>query len=147
METLERAATTMATQTRKRTADQPVILRKVHVVTPTDREENNELEADLKRMGCHGLWEKSWRVRSEDMVRELVTGEVDRVYASTIRGRPDRWNAELWGNVYRFKQGGKGMATKREDYTRDKFSLRLDPKYGYFVKDCKEKRERRMLAI
>jgi hypothetical protein len=24
------------------------------------------------------------------MVRELVTGEVDRVYASTIRGRPDR---------------------------------------------------------
>jgi hypothetical protein len=25
-------------------------------------------------------------VRSEDMVRELVTGEVDRVYASTIRG-------------------------------------------------------------
>jgi hypothetical protein len=30
------------------------------------------------------------------MVRELVTGEVDRVYTSTIRGRPDRWNAELW---------------------------------------------------
>ena len=46
-------------------------------------------------------------MRSEDMVRELVTGEVDRVYASTIRGRPDRWNAELWGNVYEFKQGGE----------------------------------------
>jgi hypothetical protein len=29
-------------------------------------------------------------MRSEDMVRELVTGEVDRVYVSTIRGRPDR---------------------------------------------------------
>lgn len=137
----------MATQARKRTAEKPVALRKVHVVTPTDREESNELEADLKRMGCHGLWEKSWRVRSEDMVRELVTGEVDRVYASTIRGRPDRWNAELWGNVYGFKQGGEGMATKREDCTRDKFALKLDPKYGYFVKDCKDERERRMLAF
>ena len=76
---------------------------------------------------------------------ELVTGEVDRIYASTIRGRPDRWNAELWGSVYRYKQGGKGMATQREDCTRDKFSLRLDPKYGYFVKDCKNERKRRML--
>ena len=98
-------------------------------------------------MGCLGLWEKSWRVRSEDMVRELVTGEVDRIYASTIRGRPDRWNAELWGSVYGLKQGWEGMATKRENCTRDIFSLRLDPKYGYFVKDCKDEREMRMLAF
>jgi hypothetical protein len=145
--TLERAATAMAIQTRKRTAEKQVALRKVHVVTPTDHEENNELEADLRRMGCLGLWEKSWRVQSEDMMRELVTGEVDRVYASTIRGQPDRWNAELWSNVYGFKQGGGGMATKRDDCTRDKFSSRLDPKYGYFVKDCKDERERRMLAF
>ena len=46
------------------------------------------------------------------MVRELVTGEVDRVYASTIRGRPDRWNAELWGSIYGFKEFGEDMATK-----------------------------------
>jgi hypothetical protein len=76
-----------------------------------------------------------------------VTGEVDRVFASTIRGRLDRWNAELWGSVYGFKQRGEGMATKREDCTRDKFSLRLDPKYGYFVKDCKDEKEKMMLAF
>ena len=93
----------MATQTRKRTAEKPVAFRKMHVVTPTDREESNELEANLRRMGCFGLWEKSWRLQSEDMVRELVTGELDRVYASTIPGRPDRWNAELWDSVYGFK--------------------------------------------
>ena len=102
----------MATQTRKRIAEKQVALRKVHVVTPTDREENNELEADLRRMGCLGWWERSWRMRSEDMVRELVTGEVDHVYASTTRGRPDRWNAKLWSRVYVFKQRGKDMATK-----------------------------------
>jgi hypothetical protein len=137
----------MATQTQKRTVEKQVALRKVYVVTPTDREERNELEAELRRMSFHGLWEKSWRLRSEDMVRELVTGEVDRDYASTIRGRHDRWNAELWGSVYGFKQGGEGMATKKKDCTRDKFSLRLDPKYGYFVKDCKDERKKRMLAF
>ena len=80
-------------------------------------------------------------------MRELVIGEVDRIYASTIRGRPDRWNAELWSSVYGFKQGGEGMATKKDDCTRDKFSLRLDPKYDYFVKDCKEKKENRLVAF
>ena len=39
------------------------------------------------------------------------------------------------------------MATKREDCTRDKFSSRLDPRYGYFVKDCKDEREKKMLAF
>jgi hypothetical protein len=39
------------------------------------------------------------------------------------------------------------MATKRKDCIRDKFSSRLDPKYGYFVKDCKDERERRMLVF
>jgi hypothetical protein len=39
------------------------------------------------------------------------------------------------------------MATKRENCTRDKFSSRLDPKYDYSVKDCKDERERKMLAF
>jgi hypothetical protein len=39
------------------------------------------------------------------------------------------------------------MATKREDCTRDKFTYRLDHKYGYFMKDCKDERERRMLVF
>jgi hypothetical protein len=81
------------------------------------------------------------------MVKKLVTGEVDRVYAATIRGRPDRWNVELWDSVYRFKQGEEGMATKRDDCTKDKFSSRLDPKYSYFVKDCKDEREKKMLVF
>ena len=137
----------MVTHTRKRIAEKQVALHKVHVVIPIDTEESNELEVDLRRMGCLGLWEKSWRVRNEDMVTELVTGEVDQVYASTIRGQMDRWNAEPWSRVYGFKQGKKNMATKRDDCTRDKFSQKLVPKYGYFVKDCKDKREKRILAF
>jgi len=39
------------------------------------------------------------------------------------------------------------MATKRYDYTWNKFIHKLDPKYGYFVKDCKDNREKRLLAF
>jgi hypothetical protein len=118
----EWTATTMATQYRKKTSDKPVPLRKVHVFIPTGRKESKELEADLRRMGCLMLLEKSWRVRCEEMVRELVTGEVNQVYDSTVRGEPDMWNAELWSMVYGFKQGGVCMAIKKDDCTRDKIS-------------------------
>jgi hypothetical protein len=76
----------MATQSRKRTLDKPEALSKVHVCIHTGREDSKELEADLRRMGCLGLLEKSWRVRREKMVRELVIGEVDHVYVFTFRG-------------------------------------------------------------
>jgi hypothetical protein len=36
-------------------------------------------------MDCLGLLEKPWKIRCEEMVRELVTGKVDQIYASTIR--------------------------------------------------------------
>ena len=98
-------------------------------------------------MGCPGLLEKSWRVQCEEMVRELVIGEVDQVYASTMRGRPDRWNAELWSKVYGFKQGGEGMATKKEDCTRDKLSKKLNPKYGYFVKKLQGRERKKDISF
>jgi hypothetical protein len=77
----------MATQYKKKTLDKPVALRKVHVSIPTGREEDKELEANLRRIRCLELLGKSWRVRSEEMVRELVTREVNHIYSSTIRGR------------------------------------------------------------
>ena len=80
-------------------------------------------------------------------MRKLINGEVDHFYASTIRSRPDRWNAELWSCVYGFKQGRKGMATKKDDCTRDKFTQKLNLKYDYYVKHCKNERKKRKLAF
>ena len=75
----------MAARSGRRTLDRAVFLRKVHVSIPTTQEEGKELEVDLRRMGCFGLLEKYWKMQCEEMVRELVTGEVDQVYTSTIR--------------------------------------------------------------
>ena len=49
---------------------------------PTSRKGSNELEANLRRMTCLRLWEKSWTVRCEELVMELVTEEVDQVYTT-----------------------------------------------------------------
>ena len=40
----------------------------------------------------------------------------------------------------------EGLATKK-NCILDKFSLKLDSKYGYYVRDCKDMRERRVLAF
>ena len=91
----KRLTTTMATQPRKRALDKAIALRKVHVSIPTARDEDKELEADLRHTRCFGLLEKSWRVRCEKMVRDLVTENMNQIHASSIQGRPNRWNAEL----------------------------------------------------
>ena len=39
------------------------------------------------------------------------------------------------------------MAIKKEDCTRDKFSHKLDPNYGYYVRDCSNRKEKRVLAF
>ena len=112
----------MAIQSQRRISDKPVALSKVRVFTSTGRKESIELEADLRHMGCLKLVEKSWRVRYEEMMKELINWEVNQIYASTIQSRPNIWNAELWSSVYGFKQGGEGMATKKDDCTKDKFA-------------------------
>lgn len=75
---------------KKKILDKAVALRKVHISIHTVQEEGKELEEILRHMGCLGILEKSWRVRHEEMVRELVTEEVNQTYFSTIRGRLDR---------------------------------------------------------
>ena len=124
-----------------------VALRKVHAVIPKDREELRELEEDLKRMGCAGLLRHPWRVRDDAMVAELITGKVEPEFKNTIRGRNEEWIPEMWGEVYGFEVGGEGMVGRKDDCTRGKFSRNFDGKYGYFIKDCKDERERRMLAF
>jgi hypothetical protein len=46
------------------------------------------------------------------------------------------------GKVLESTTGREGMATKKNECTRAKLSKKLDPKYDYYVKNCKDKREK-----
>ena len=137
----------MATSTRKRSQMKAVTLRKVCARVPKDRAELEELEEDLRRMGCVGFLQHPWRIRHERVVKELVSGEVPAEFINTIRARPEEWTPDLWGRVYGFEQGGEGLATRKEDYTQGKFASKIDSKAGYLIEDCRNDRERRVLAF
>ena len=104
------------------------------------------LEEDLRRIGCHGLMGKPWRLRMEDLVVELL-GEKDNRWHGTVRQALEKWTAKEWRKVYGFAREGKGKASRTDRFTIGKFSGWVNPKDGYAVVDCKEPRARRVLEF
>ena len=54
-----------------------------------------KLEEDLKRIGCHELLTKSWNLKGENMVQELIVG-VPNQYDLIMRAKPKKWTANRW---------------------------------------------------
>jgi hypothetical protein len=80
------------------------------------------------------------------MVRDLM-GEVSNEYNGTIRGQPDFWTKEIWGEVYDFRVGGSGTTGRKEDYTPGEFVGKADPKEGFAITDCKDPEARAVLGF
>jgi hypothetical protein len=95
---------------------------------------------DLNSMGCSGLVEKPWGFREERVVRELLGG-VSNEFSNTVRGTPGRWTEALWRTVYKFRSGGLGMASRKDEFIRGKFEGAVNPKDGYAVDDCIDERQ------
>ena len=47
------------------------------------------LEKDLSQIGCHGLMEKPWNLKQEEMVVELMDKK-DNWWVGTMRQAPER---------------------------------------------------------
>ena len=104
------------------------------------------LEEDLRQIKCHGLMEKPWNLRREDMVAELMA-EKDNRWVTTMRQAPDRWTAVVWRKVYSCPRQGKGMASRIDRFIEGKFSTWVNLKDGFVVLDCKEARAKRALEF
>ena len=53
----------------------------------------------------------------------------------------------MWAEVYDFVQQGLGWAARRDGFVRGKFVGKIIEKDGYVVEDCKDSRERKVLAF
>ena len=60
---------------------------------PKSMKDRELLEEDLQRIGCHGFIGKSWGLRMEDMVAELLRDKDNR-WDGTVRQAPEKWTVK-----------------------------------------------------
>ena len=65
-------------------------LKAVVLGLPSNAKERELLEKDLHRIGCQGFLERSWGLRVEKLVAELME-EKDNRWHGTVRQAPDQW--------------------------------------------------------
>ena len=106
-----------------------------------DVEERELPEEDLRRISCHGILEKPWNLRMEEMVAELM-GEKDNRWHGTVRHAPKKLTSMEWRKVYGFLRQRERMALQMDQFIDGKFSTHVNPKDGYVVSEYKDVRDR-----
>ena len=123
-----------------------MVLKVVVPGVPKSVRDQELLEEDLWRIGCHGFMGKPWGLRMEDLVVELL-GDKDNRWDGTVRQAPKKWTAKEWKKVYGFTRGGEGMASRTDWFIDGMFSGRVNPKDGYAIVDCNDPRVKRVLEF
>ena len=106
-----------------------------------------ELKQDLAQMRCEGLLDRPWALKREQLVQELLLPERPNMFDTTVRDRPQLWNADLWRETYQFPRGGSGLSNQMEGHHKRRFMHQVDPKDGYSMGDCRNDRQRRLLEF
>ena len=129
-----------------------VSLRNVMPTIPGNELERDMLKSDLEDLGCAGLLEQPWNLKSEDFIQQFVLireGKLEHnnMFDTTIRDRPEEWTTSVWREVYDFQPRGSGLAHRTDLYIKGKFRNDADPKDGFLVRDYRNSRERRLLEF
>jgi hypothetical protein len=77
----------------KKPANSPImehILRCPTPGYPKNKERQEILKENLKRMGCAMLWDLPWRYTDEKILKEVVA-QRSTSFPATIRAKPDDW--------------------------------------------------------
>ena len=129
-----------------------VSLKNVTPLVPEDEREQAMLREDLVNLGCVGLLDRPWNMKKKEFIQQFVMirkqkAEWSNIFDGTVRDRPEEWTAGVWREMYNFLPGGSGMANRTDQYVEGKFRHEADPKDGFPVRECRDARERRLLAF
>ena len=97
-------------------------------------------------MGCEGLLDKPWVLKSREMVQEFLQPRSNQ-WDNTIRRMSEKWTADKWADVYHFKKEGRPAAGRTDTWVNGKFRSTISAKDGYSVEYCIDPRERRVLEF
>ena len=129
-----------------------VSLRNVTPLVPENEQERAMLRDDLLGLGCVGLLDRPWNLKSKEFVQQFVMIREQKakrcnIFDGTVRDRPEEWTTRVWREVYNFLPGGGGMANRTDQYVEGKFLHEADPKDGFPVRECRDAGERKLLEF
>ena len=84
-----------------------------HAALPETKEEADQLDQDLVKMGCGQLQHKTWGLWDVYMVKELKVGAANQ-FDGTIGAKPNMWTAVQWRKTYGFGAEGSGFCTRKK---------------------------------
>ena len=113
-------------------------------VIPQDLAEKEQLAEDLKKMGCEGLLNEPWGLKSREMVQEFLQ-QRSNLWEETIRCLLEKWTADKWAEVYSFKKESRTVAGRTDRWIDGKFHSPINSTDGHSIEDCIDPRERRIL--
>jgi hypothetical protein len=106
-----------------------------------------ELVEDPTRMGCEGMLAKPCNLQNEVVLREFLFARGNQ-WERTMRQDPKRWTTEVWADVYGFApRKREGCAYRRDTFFVEKFRAEHDLKDGFYLIDCRNPRERRVIEF
>ena len=97
-------------------------------------------------MGCEGLIAQLWSLKNREMVQEFLQPHSNE-WERTIRRLPEKWIADHWTDVYKFKKEGRTVVGRTDRWIKGKFRSPINSKDGHAIDDYIDPRERRVLEF
>ena len=97
-------------------------------------------------MRCEGLLTRPWRLKNEEIVKELLT-ERPNMFDNTIQDQPEEWTFGIWWRVYSLSNSSSGLASWNNNYVDGKFTHVVNSKDGITVSNCRDARNHRLLEF
>ena len=123
-----------------------VSLKSLVPIVSKDKQEKQQLEEDLTKMGYNGVLLQPWSLKNKAMAQEFLQARSNK-WKGTIRLDPERWTTDLWAEIYNFQKEGRSLAGRIDKHIDGKFKTSINPKDGYAMSDCVDPRERRVLEF
>ena len=122
----------------------PLTFRYVSPISLEGEQEQQQLEEDLKQMGCVGFLARPWYLKELAMVKELSEDQGNE-WKGTVWALLGEWTPTMWRKTYNFEQGGDTFASRTDKFYVGKFYKPTNPKDSFQVTDCKLPRDKRLL--
>jgi hypothetical protein len=113
---------------------------------PGEKDRQDILEANLRKIGCGKLWDLPWRYSDDFMVNEVALQQLV-MWPDTIRGRSEKWTSKLLAQKWGLSLEGKDLPARKVNLAEKYFEGRPSGGDGWKLTDCRHQEFREVLEF